>query len=109
MIAVIFEVEIKNQENKAQYFERAAELKDILLKMPGFISIERFQSVASANRYLSLSFWQDEASVKGWRQQMIHRAAQQQGREQLFEDYRIRVANVMRDYGMTAREQAPDT
>ncbi len=107
MIAVIFEVEIKDQISKAQYFERAAELKASLMTMPGFISVERFQSVVASERFLSLSFWQDEASVKGWRQHMAHRAAQQKGRKQLFDDYRIRVASVLRDYGLNDREQVP--
>ena len=106
MIAVIFELEPKD-EGKEEYFEIAGELKSILSEMEGFISIERFQSLANSKRFLSLSFWKDEAAVKAWRNQVMHRKAQAKGRGALFESYRLRVAEVLRDYGMEDREQAP--
>lgn len=106
MIAVIFEVTPK-ENGKDRYFEIAADLKLLLSEMDGFISIERFQSVTNPSRYLSLSFWRDESSVKLWRNQLAHREAQREGRNNLFEYYRLRVANILRDYGMDDRQQSP--
>jgi heme-degrading monooxygenase HmoA len=106
MIAVIFEV-TPTENGKEKYFEIATDLKSILSEMDGFISIERFQSITNPDRYLSLSFWRDENSVRLWRNQLDHREAQREGRINLFKDYRLRVANVLRDYGMDDRQQAP--
>ncbi|MDH3997732.1 MAG: antibiotic biosynthesis monooxygenase, partial [Desulfuromonadales bacterium] len=75
--------------------------------LPGFISIERFQSLSDPNKLLSLSFWEDEASVAHWRNLEVHRSAQAKGRGSLFENYRIRVGGIVRDYSLSAREQAP--
>ena len=106
MIAVIFEVR-PHPEHKAGYLDWAAELKSELVKMDGFISIERFQSLADPDKLLSLSFWRDEASLATWRNREAHRAAQAAGRNRIFRDYRLRIAAVMRDYGLEHREQAP--
>lgn len=106
MIAVIFE--LTPREGRAErYFELAAGLRSVLAQQPGFISVERFESLAQPGHYLSLSFWTDEAAVRGWRQQMAHRDAQREGRSSVFAAYRLRVAEVLRDYGLDAREQAP--
>lgn len=107
MLAVIFEV-LPTDDGKAGYLEIAAELKQHLADIPGFISIERFQSLVDPGKILSLSFWEDEAAIARWRNLEVHRAAQARGREQLFRDYRIRVASVLRDYSLNAREEAPD-
>lgn len=107
MIAVIFEV-WPAEGRKNDYFEHAARLRADLEKMDGFISVERFQSISEPGKFVSLSFWRDEAAVAGWRNQSEHRASQKAGRESVFEKYRLRVATVMRDYGMAEnREQAP--
>ena len=106
MIAVIFEVE-PHAGAAPRYFELAAGLRDELAAIDGFVSVERFESLASPGRYLSLSFWRDEASVLRWRRQAMHRQAQLQGRGGLFAGYRLRVANVLRDYGLHDRAQAP--
>ena len=106
MITVIFEVQTKPGQ-QAQYLRIAAELKEQLSKIDGFISIERFQSLSTPDKLLSLSFWRDEAAVIAWRNLEMHRAAQAQGRASIFQDYRIRVASVMRDYGMQERAEAP--
>lgn len=106
MVAVIFEV-IPKEQGKAAYLAIAAKLRDHLAEMPGFISIERFQSLSDPDKLLSLSFWEDEASVSRWRNLEEHRAAQAKGRGSLFRDYRIRVGTITRDYSMTARTQAP--
>jgi heme-degrading monooxygenase HmoA len=106
MIAVIFEVKPKAGRKEA-YLETAARLKPLLVNMDGFISIERFQSLTDPDKILSLSIWRDEAAVAGWRQVEDHRRAQDAGRRAIFEDYRLRVAAVIRDYGMNEREQAP--
>lgn len=106
MIAVIFEVKPKTDKKQA-YLDIAADLRPTLEQMPGFISIERFQSLAEPEKILSLSFWKDEESVKAWRNMEMHREAQTQGRAVVFEDYRLRVATVVRDYGMNERKEAP--
>lgn len=106
MIAVIFEVE-PAQGRSPDYFERAAHLRPVLETMDGFISVERFRSLTDENRYLSLSFWRDEESVAAWRNTEEHRMAQSDGRAGIFADYRLRIASVMRDYGLRARDEAP--
>lgn len=106
MIAVIFELEPK--PGLAQrYFDLADALKASLMGQDGFVSIDRFESVSQPGRYLSLSFWRDEAAVSGWRNMAAHRAAQCKGREDIFALYRLRVAQVIRDYGLSDRVQAP--
>ncbi|CNC70007.1 Antibiotic biosynthesis monooxygenase [Yersinia frederiksenii] len=106
MIAVIFEVEPAEGEYNA-YLDYAAALKPVLEQMDGFISVERFQSLSHPQKLLSLSFWRDEDTVKQWRNIEKHRIAQGAGRDGIFAGYRLRVAGVVRDYGLTEREQAP--
>ena len=106
MIAVIFEV-LPAPGRKQDYLDLAAALKPELEKMDGFISIERFASLTNERKILSLSIWRDEDAVKRWRNLEGHRAAQAKGRGSIFADYRLRVASVIRDYGMDEREQAP--
>nr|WP_314861626.1 antibiotic biosynthesis monooxygenase [uncultured Undibacterium sp.] len=106
MIAVIFEVQ-PHATHQQIYLDIAAELKSQLIEMDGFISIERFQSLSDPSKLLSLSFWRDEAAVAQWRNTEEHRAAQSQGRQTIFSNYRIRIASVLRDYGLTEREQTP--
>ena len=107
MIAVIFEVFAANGR-KDDYLEHAALLRSELECMDGFISVERFQSLTDPDKLLSLSFWRDEEAVAGWRACAGHRGAQSAGRRGIFRDYRLRVAAVSRDYGMSERrEQAP--
>ncbi|TPQ33795.1 antibiotic biosynthesis monooxygenase [Bradyrhizobium guangdongense] len=106
MIAVIFEVWPKD-EHRQHYFDLAADLKPILQTIDGFISVERFESLAEKGKILSLSFWRDEAAVQAWRNTMEHRRAQAKGRATVFSDYRLRIAGVIRDYGMSERDQAP--
>lgn len=106
MIAVIFEVE-PHEGAAPRYLDIAASLLPDLQAMDGFVSVERFESLARPGRYLSLSFWRDEAAVRAWRCQAHHRAAQQAGRSAVFAGYRLRVAAVLRDYGLHEREQAP--
>lgn len=106
MIAVIFEV-WPHETQRDAYFDLAAELKPLLETLDGFISVERFESLTSPGKFLSLSIWRDEASVKAWRETMEHRRAQGAGRASIFADYRLRVATVIRDYGLNEREQAP--
>lgn len=107
MIAVIFEV-WPAQGRKDDYLSIAASLRADLERIDGFISVERFQSLTDPDKLLSLSFWRDEEAVKAWRNQPHHRAGQRQGRAGVFADYRLRVASVMRDYGMNERAEAPD-
>ena len=106
MFAVIFEVR-PHPEHRQAYLDWAAELKKELVQMEGFLSIERFQSLAEPDKLLSLSFWRDEASLAKWRQLEAHRAAQAAGRRTLFREYRLRIAEVARDYGKEEREEAP--
>jgi heme-degrading monooxygenase HmoA len=107
MIAVIFEV-FPADDHKNDYLEQAARLRGELECMDGFISVERFQSLTDPDKLLSLSFWRDQDAVAGWRSRAGHRAAQSAGRKGVFRDYRLRIATVVRDYGMSERrEQAP--
>jgi len=106
MIAVIFEV-IPAPGRRDEYLDLAASLRPALENTDGFISIERFASLTNEGKVLSLSFWRDEAAVKRWRELEVHRAAQARGRAGIFADYRLRVAEVARDYTMTERAQAP--
>ncbi|MGX5832228.1 antibiotic biosynthesis monooxygenase family protein [Mesorhizobium sp. 43Arga] len=106
MIAVIFEVQPAEGRRDA-YLAIAANLRPLLDGIDGFISIERFQSLADPNRILSLSFWRDEEAVKAWRNTEEHRQAQQAGRGGIFAGYRLRIAHVVRDYGLTERDEAP--
>ena len=106
MLAVIFEVN-PTTEGKAEYIQIAAELRKFLEDRDGFISIERFQSLSEEGKILSLSFWRDEEAIHQWRNVFEHRTAQKKGKGSLFRSYRIRVAEVVRDYTQTDREEAP--
>jgi heme-degrading monooxygenase HmoA len=106
VIAVLFELDPRPGA-ASRYFELAAALKADLESIDGFISVDRFETLARPGRYLSLSFWRDEAAVRSWRCHGRHRQAQQEGRSDVLAGYRLRVATVMRDYGMIARDQAP--
>ena len=106
MIAVIFEVQPAEGKRDA-YLGIAAELRPLLDGIDGFISVERFQSLTDPRRVLSLSFWRDEEAVKAWRNTDEHRQAQQAGRGGIFAGYRLRIAHVVRDYGLREREEAP--
>ena len=104
MIAVIFEVE---PQQGGDYLDLAAALRPLLDQIDGFISVERFESLATPGKFVSLSFWRDEAAVAQWRNTPEHRLVQAAGRAGVLRDYRLRVANVVRDYGMTERDEAP--
>ena len=106
MIAVIFEF-TPAEGRTAEYFDFATALRAELDHIDGFISIERFESVTAPGRFVSLSFWRDEDAVRAWRNIEEHRRAQAAGRGGIFSDYRLRVASVIRDYGMNARDGAP--
>ena len=106
MICVIFEV-WPHPDHRAGYLDWAAELKPELLKMEGFVSIERFQSLTDPDKLLSLQFWRDEACLAAWRNLEAHRAAQSAGRKTMFKEYRLRIGEVIRDYALNEREQAP--
>jgi heme-degrading monooxygenase HmoA len=101
MIAVLFEVEPKLNRD-TDYFDIAAELRPSVETIDGFISIERFSSVTQPGKLLSLSFWRDEAAIQEWRRCSAHKQAQDKGKNELFASYRIRVANVIRDYDFKA-------
>ena len=106
MIAVIFEVE-PSAEGRQTYLDLAAGLHAELGAIDGFVSVERFESLATPGKLLSLSFWRDEDAVARWRNQAHHRQAQAAGRSGVFAGYRLRVATVLRDYGLHERAQAP--
>ncbi len=107
MIAIIFEVEpIDGRQD--DYLDVAAAMRPLVQEDDGFISVERFQSLANPDKILSLSYFRDEEAVERWRQLSAHRSAQARGRDGLFRDYRLKVARILRDYGMYDREQAPD-
>jgi len=106
VIAVIFEV-MPHADGRQRYLASAAALRPLLDEIDGFISIERFASLSDPGKLLSLSFFRDEAAIAKWRQLEKHRAAQAAGRAALFADYRLRITHVVRDYGMTERDEAP--
>lgn len=107
MIVVIFEVYPREGE-KDPYLAMAAEMRPLVDAIDGFISVERFESLTTPGKLLSISTFRDEAALDEWRRLTRHRSAQQAGRERMFADYRIRVASVLRDYGMEEREGAPE-
>ena len=106
MHAVIFEV-WPSEEGRQEYLDIAAALRPRLEAIDGFISIERFESLSEPGKVLSLSFWRDDAAIAEWRRVDAHRMAQAKGRGELFRDYRLRIAAVVRDYGMNERAEAP--
>ncbi|MQC18255.1 MAG: antibiotic biosynthesis monooxygenase [Chloroflexi bacterium] len=106
MIAVIFELEPREGQT-SQYFDIAASLAPRLEEIDGFISIERFESVARPGKFVSLSFWRDESAIEAWRTLEEHRTAQAAGRGGILANYRLRVASVIRDYGLQDRDAAP--
>jgi heme-degrading monooxygenase HmoA len=106
MVVVIFEV-WPAQGHRDEYLDLAAELRPELEEVDGFISVERFESITEKGKMLSLSTWRDEAAVRAWRNVASHRAAQAKGRASVFAKYRLRVASVLRDYGMDQRAEAP--
>ncbi|MBF4485684.1 antibiotic biosynthesis monooxygenase [Flavobacterium sp. CSZ] len=107
MIAVIFEV-IPNEGKKEEYLNIAASLRPELDYIDGFISIERFQSFSDPEKVLSLSFWKDEESIQQWRNLEMQSHAQAKGRNEVFKDYHLRIATVVRDYGMFERKETPE-
>lgn len=107
MIAVIFEV-WPREGHRETYLEIAAKLRPDLEALPGFISVERFESLTEPGKLLSVSFFQDESVLETWRGLPEHRAAQAAGRGRHFADYRLRVTGVIRDYGMNDRAEAPE-
>jgi heme-degrading monooxygenase HmoA len=106
MIAVIFEV-VPHSQHKNAYLDAAASLKAELEKVDGFISVERFESITTPGKLLSLSYWRDDDAVRRWRNLDAHRRIQALGRNTLFADYQLRVAEVLRDYGLNDRAEAP--
>lgn len=106
MIAVIFEV-WPQDGHRNEYLNIAAALHPMLAEIDGFISIERFESLSEPGKILSLSFWRDDKAIEAWRSLEVHRSAQRKGRSYVFQNYRLTVATVIRDYGMNDRDQAP--
>jgi heme-degrading monooxygenase HmoA len=106
MIAIIFELE-PAEGRRADYLEIAARMRPMLEEIEGFVSVERFESLTTPGKLLSISFWEDEEAVARWRTLAAHRRAQSDGRAGIFADYRLRVAHVLRDYGMFDRAEAP--
>jgi heme-degrading monooxygenase HmoA len=107
MIAVIFEAQ-PNPGQKEAYLDAAETLRPLLTRIDGFVSIERFESLTQPGKILSLSYWRDEQAVRQWRNVEAHRRIQDAGRASIFADYRLRVAQVLRDYGMKDRAEAPE-
>ena len=106
MIAVIFEF-TPAEGRFPEYMDLVAGLKADLEKADGFVSLERFESITTAGKFVSLQFWRDEEAVRKWRNLQKHRDAQKQGRASVFADYRITICSVLRDYRMHDRAQVP--
>ena len=107
MIAVIFEV-VPHADKKQNYLDMAAKMRPLVEQIDGFLSVERFQSLTDPDKLLSISFFRDEDALNEWRRLTEHRQAQKAGRTSYFRDYRLRVAHVLRDYGMEERAEAPE-
>ncbi len=107
MIAVIFEV-FPHPDRRDDYLALAAKMRPLVEQIDGFLSVERFQSLTNPDKLLSISFFRDEAALDEWRKLTAHRGAQKAGRQEIFQDYHLRIAHVMRDYGMFDRAEAPD-
>ena len=107
MIAVIFEAQLR-PDRQAAYLDAAESLRPLLARIDGFVAIERFESLTHPGKILSLSYWRDEEAVRQWRNVEAHRRIQGAGRQSILADYRLRVAQVIRDYGMNDRAAAPD-
>jgi heme-degrading monooxygenase HmoA len=107
MIIVIFESWPKPEGGKEAYLDMAADLMPLVQNVDGFLSIERFQSIADENKMVAISFWRDEDSVTNWRNLLEHRRVQAASRKAVFDDYRLRIATVTRDYTMKDRKEAP--
>jgi heme-degrading monooxygenase HmoA len=107
VIVVFFEIWPADSSRRTQYLDIASRLRSLLDEIDGFISVERFESLTESGKILSLSIWRDEAAVANWRNNAEHRAAQNAGRGGMFRDYRLRIAHVIRDYGLDARDEAP--
>ncbi|EAM8335179.1 antibiotic biosynthesis monooxygenase [Salmonella enterica] len=105
MIAVLFEADVVSSQQD-RYFQLAAELKPLLADIDGFISIERFQSLTTSGKILSLSWWRDDEAVLLWKQNVLHKEAQAEGRKSIFSFYRIRIAQVLRDYSSETKGSA---
>ncbi|QEZ92167.1 antibiotic biosynthesis monooxygenase family protein [Proteus sp. CD3] len=97
MIAVIFEVKVE-QGKMSRYLSLATDLKPLLQDIKGFISIERFQSLSTQGKLLSLSWWENEEAVLQWKKNILHKNAQQEGRSSLFNFYRISIVSLTREY-----------
>lgn len=106
MIAILFEV-IPAEDQRETYLDMAARLRPELAQIDGFLSVERFQSLTNPDKLLSLSFFANEDAVRAWRARQNHQSAQSRGRGGVFRTYRLRVAQVLRDYGPVDRTQAP--
>jgi heme-degrading monooxygenase HmoA len=106
MIAVIFEV-MPQPDRKSDYLDIATQMRPMVDEIEGFISVERFQSLSNPNKLLSLSLFEDEDAVARWRTLAAHRGAQSRGRSGIFTNYHLRIAHVIRDYGMFDRDEAP--
>jgi heme-degrading monooxygenase HmoA len=106
MIAVIFEV-YPDPDRRTEYLDLAAKMRPLVEQIDGFISVERFQSLTDPDKLLSISVFRDKEALEEWRKLTAHRGAQQRGRDTIFRDYRLRVAHVLRDYGMNERDEAP--
>lgn len=105
MIAVLFEATISPQKQE-RYFSLAAQLKPLLTEVEGFVSIERFESLSTPGKVLSLSWWKDEQAVLAWKQNRVHQRAQTEGKADVFSGYRIRVAELVREYTFATEEDA---
>ncbi|NCI16543.1 antibiotic biosynthesis monooxygenase [Cronobacter muytjensii] len=105
MIAVLFEAQA-GPHAQQRYLDLAAGLKPLLADVPGFIDLERFQSLTTPGKTLSLSWWENEEAVRQWKGNLMHQAAQREGRESIFAHYRIRVARVLRDYSSDTKDNS---
>lgn len=109
MIAMIFEFwfDPNAPEIYEEYLDTSTELRTHLAEVDGFGGVERFESTSEPGKFVAIGFFADEGAVSEWRNRPEHRRVQALGRSRFFTNYRLRMAQVVRDYGPDDRDQAP--
>ncbi len=69
----------------------------------GFIDVES-ASRTSDGFGITVSYWRDLESIRKWKNVSEHAAAQKMGREAFYQNYRLRIARVEREYDFDREE-----
>ena len=93
--AVIFTSQ--RTEGERGYGKTAERMVELAATQPGFLGVESVRGEDGLG--ITVSYWQDEASIARWREHAEHRLAQETGKRLWYEVYELRVARVERAYG----------